>query len=68
MKVRESDAAPADDMPFIIVTFSGTSLADIPIRITPLTYSQFQTDFSVLDQLYPARPITAASGNILVVN
>lgn len=63
MRVRESDTAPADDLPFIIVTFRGTSLTEIPIRITPLTYSQFQTDFSTLDQLYPARPVTAASGN-----
>lgn len=58
----------------LAVTIRGTSISDIPITISPLTYEQFATEFtaSLLDILYPARPTSAAMGkafnNILYHN
>lgn len=50
--------------PLLTVTIQGTSVSDIPISISPLTYKQFEAEFSasLLDLLYPARPSSAATG------
>lgn len=51
--------------PLLTVTIQGTSVSDIPISITPLTYSEVGMELStgLLEQLYPARPIRAATGS-----
>lgn len=53
-------------LPLVTVTIQGTAVSDIPITITPLTYDTFGTELStiLLEQLYPARPIRAATGNM----
>lgn len=52
-------------LPLVVVTIQGIGVSDIPITVTPLTYNEFGAELSasLLEQLYPTRPITAATGN-----
>lgn len=45
-------------------TILGDKISDIPIRIVPVTYNEFEAMFSssLLNELFPSRPINAASG------
>lgn len=49
-------------LPLLVVTVQGSAVGDIPVRILPTTYDQFQTDYSlsILNQLFPTRPINPA--------
>lgn len=66
MLVNESGPSIPSSPPLLTVTVQGTGIGDIPVRIVPMTYEQFQTNFtsSLLDQLFPARPINSAGGKI----
>lgn len=59
--VVESGVSTPGGPPLLTVTVQGAGVADIPIRILPLPYSAFSK--SLLDELYPTRPINAATGN-----
>lgn len=59
--VAESGVAIPGSLPVLTVSIEGVTLANIPIRITPQIYGHFST--SLLDELYPSRPIRAATGN-----
>lgn len=58
-------SAPSPEGPVLVVTIQGTRISDIPIRVVPVSYNQFEAmlSSSLLDELYPTRPINAASGN-----
>ena len=48
----------------LTITIRGTVIFDIPVRIVPLTYLEFEAmlSSSLLSELFPTRPINAASG------
>lgn len=64
-EVTVEESAADGVLVFLEVTTQGSGVTDIPITLTPLTYREFENTFSasLLDQLYPARPSSAATGN-----
>lgn len=58
--MEESGDLMTGGQPLLVVTLDGPRLTDIPIKIVPMTYDQFQ--FPSLDLIFPARPINAATG------
>lgn len=69
MTVTESDmSVPVPGgLPSLVVTIMGDAVGDIALRIVPTTYQEFQADFpSLLDDLFPARPVTPATSKSLL--
>lgn len=63
--VNEAGGPSIGDQVLLFITVQGERISDIPIRILPLTYNEFDTmlSSSLLNELFPARPINAAMGN-----
>ncbi len=66
--VNEANLPSPGSPVLLTVTILGDRINDTPIRIVPVTYNEFKTmlSSSLLDQLFPSRPINAASGKTIM--